>query len=347
MPSLDSERDIIKKMKTDISLDYLLAQDTSTLRKLVSNLRGTILKISKLYDTEDSSTFHETSFSNRYQNSEPSYNSFNTQSSSRQNGHDRSIRDSIILNDKTPQFCAFCKNTLMVNPKACENNSYNKVTYACKACESAIYRYINTSTSSDDSSSTPTAVSDSISLYDFVRVLFANMKEYQVVGRKLPHQKEPRPQLYRMRIFAPNQYVAKSRFWYFLTKLKKIKKSAGEIVSVNEIIEKKPLTIKNYGIWIRYDSRSGTHNMYKEYRECSRAEAVFACYQDLAARHRARFRSIQIIKVSELAAKDVKRNYTRQFIDSGLKFPLPHRIHKPSARRHKSLLIASRPSTFY
>merc|ERR1711977_584014 len=31
-----------------------------------------------------------------------------------------------------------------------------------------------------------------------------------------------------------------------------------------------PRKVKNFGIWIRYDSRSGTHNMYKEYREMSR-----------------------------------------------------------------------------
>lgn len=34
--------------------------------------------------------------------------------------------------------------------------------------------------------------------------------------------------------------------------------------------------------------------MYKEYRELSRADAVHACYQDMAARHRARFRSVQV-----------------------------------------------------
>jgi ribosomal protein L20A (L18A) len=61
-----------------------------------------------------------------------------------------------------------------------------------------------------------------------------------------------------------------------------------------QISEKRPLKVKNFGIWIRYDSRSGTHNMYKEYRELSRAAAVKSLYQDMAARHRARFRSIQV-----------------------------------------------------
>lgn len=103
------------------------------------------------------------------------------------------------------------------------------------------------------------------------------MHEYQIVGRKLPSSTEPAPQLYKMRIFAANEIVAKSRFFYFLSKLKKIKRTTGEIVSFNKVMEKKPLQIKNFGIWLRYDSRSGTHNMYKEFREMSRADAVKAC----------------------------------------------------------------------
>ena len=120
------------------------------------------------------------------------------------------------------------------------------------------------------------------------------LKEYQVVGRHLPTEAEPTPKLYRMRIFAPNEVVAKSRFWYFLAKLKKVKKANGEIVGLNIIHEKRPLKVKNFGIWIRYDSRSGTHNMYKEFRELSRTDAVKSLYQDMAARHRARFRSIHV-----------------------------------------------------
>lgn len=34
--------------------------------------------------------------------------------------------------------------------------------------------------------------------------------------------------------------------------------------------------------------------MYKEFREMSRTEAVEALYQDMAARHRARFGSINV-----------------------------------------------------
>jgi large subunit ribosomal protein L18Ae len=170
------------------------------------------------------------------------------------------------------------------------------------------------------------------------------LQEYQVIGRKLPSEADPAPKLYRMRLFAPNTVVAKSRFWYFLKKLRKVKKSAGEIVSLNVISEKRPTKVKNFGIWIRYDSRSGTHNMYKEYRELSRTDAVQALYQDMAARHRARFRSIHILKVVEVEkTTDIRRPYIKQLLTKNLKFPLPHRVPKASG---KKIFAARRPSTF-
>ncbi|CAN8101321.1 unnamed protein product [Discula destructiva] len=170
------------------------------------------------------------------------------------------------------------------------------------------------------------------------------LQEYQVIGRHLPTETNPTPSLYRMRIFAPNTVVAKSRYWYFMRGLKKVKKATGEIVSVNVIHEKHPLKVKNFGIWIRYDSRSGTHNMYKEYREMSRCEAVEAMYQDLAARHRARFRSVHILRVVELEkADDVKRPYIKQLLTKDIAFPLPHRVPKISK---KKVFSATRPSTF-
>jgi large subunit ribosomal protein L18Ae len=63
---------------------------------------------------------------------------------------------------------------------------------------------------------------------------------------------------------------------------------------MKQIHEKRPQKVKNFGVWIRYDSRSGTHNMYKEYREMSRTAAIESMYADMSARHRARFRSIHV-----------------------------------------------------
>jgi large subunit ribosomal protein L18Ae len=38
-----------------------------------------------------------------------------------------------------------------------------------------------------------------------------------------------------MKLFAPNEVLAKSRFWYFLHQMKKMKKTTGEILDVNEV----------------------------------------------------------------------------------------------------------------
>ncbi|KAH0645695.1 hypothetical protein KY285_033737 [Solanum tuberosum] len=61
-----------------------------------------------------------------------------------------------------------------------------------------------------------------------------------------------------MKLWATNEVRAKSKFWYFLRKLKK---SNGQMLAINE---KYPTKIKNYGIWLRYQSRTGYHNMYRD-----------------------------------------------------------------------------------
>jgi large subunit ribosomal protein L18Ae len=38
-----------------------------------------------------------------------------------------------------------------------------------------------------------------------------------------------------MKLFAPNEVLAKSRFWYFLHQMKKMKKTTGEILDVSEV----------------------------------------------------------------------------------------------------------------
>lgn len=168
-----------------------------------------------------------------------------------------------------------------------------------------------------------------------------------------------------MNIFAPDHIVAKSRFWYFLRQLRKFKKATGEIVSVKRKYEKTPLKIKNFGIWLRYDSRSGTHNMYREYRDLTVGGAVTQCYSDMASRHRARAHSIQvkfsylkliilyltnalvplqIIKIEKVAAIKTRRTLIKQFHDSKIRFPLVQRYHH---KRYRQLFSITRPTTHF
>ena len=132
-----------------------------------------------------------------------------------------------------------------------------------------------------------------------------------------------------------------------------------------QIHEKQPLRVKNYGIALRYDSRGGTHNMYKEFRDLTLAGAVSGLFvwpgcrcrrccladarliarraspdRDMAARHSVRARSIQIIHTAVVAPKDTRRHNVQQFHNSKIRFPLPHRVIKS-----KSKYLASRPHT--
>merc|ERR1712125_259955 len=176
------------------------------------------------------------------------------------------------------------------------------------------------------------------------------MRQYQVVGRRAATDENPNPEAYRMLIFAPNAVIAKSKFWYYMHQFRKMKKTTGEILDCVELVEKNSRTVKNYGIWLRYSSRSGTHNMYREFRDLTLTGAVSQLYDEMAGRHRTRPRSIQIIRTATLSASELKRPNGMQFAKKGVKFPLTHRV--ASAKRNKKALsdntfIAVRPNTFY
>jgi len=170
------------------------------------------------------------------------------------------------------------------------------------------------------------------------------LKQYKVVGRSLPTPKNRVPKLYAMTLFAPDQPTAKSRFWYHSSMLKKMKKGKGEIVDCTQINEKKPTAIKNFGIWLRYVSRSGIHNMYREYRDLTTGSAVTQCYRDMGARHRARASSIQIIRVAVVPSKNTRRAAIQQFHNPNIKYPVPHRVSK---RLHAPRFTTNRPHTHF
>jgi large subunit ribosomal protein L18Ae len=176
------------------------------------------------------------------------------------------------------------------------------------------------------------------------------MKQYQVVGRKAATDEHPNPEAYRMIIFAPNQVIAKSKFWYYMHQFRKMKKTTGEILDCVEIVEKNARIVKNYGIWLRYSSRSGTHNMYREFRDVRLVGAVSQLYDEMAGRHRTRPRSIQIIRTGIIAAGDLKRPNPMQFAKADVKFPLTHRVHS-GKRGQKALsdrtFTTVRPTTYF
>merc|ERR1712166_532589 len=152
--------------------------------------------------------------------------------------------------------------------------------------------------------------------------------QYEVIGRRTPTTNDPEPKAYRIKLFCKNETQARSRFWYFIRRLVKMKKANAEILSIREIFEKKPEKVSKYDMWLRYDSRSGTTNMYKEFSALTQNEAVQQMYQEMAGRHRARFTSIHIIKCEEIAAAKCLRPQIKQFLKANISFPLVHRVQR-------------------
>jgi large subunit ribosomal protein L18Ae len=115
------------------------------------------------------------------------------------------------------------------------------------------------------------------------------------------------------------------------------------------VCEKKPSSVQTYGIWMRYDSRTGHHNMYREYRDVSVNGAVSKMYQDVASRHRSRFSNVQIVRTATVPTKlmrgGAKALRLSQYMENKCAFPLHHRVMRPSSKAFKKTFVAKRPRT--
>ena len=148
-----------------------------------------------------------------------------------------------------------------------------------------------------------------------------------------------------MRVFAKNAILGKSKFWYFLKKQKRIKKANGEILSVSEIYEKNPTAVRNYGLVVRYRSRTGIHNMYKEYRDVSVCGAVSQMYMEMSGRHRAVHDTIHVVKAAVVESKDLRRQKTIVNASNKAIFPKTKLTYRAPTKAEKSLFVANRPNT--
>jgi len=167
------------------------------------------------------------------------------------------------------------------------------------------------------------------------------------MGRKLPSEQEANPKVFAIRLFARNKVVAKSKFWYHLRRQEKTKSAQGQILSVNEIFERRPNHVKTFGIVLRYESRTGNHNMYKEYRDVSLNGAISQLHAEMAGNHRASPDTISIIRTAVLNKKDeIRRPRSNQFRDSKLKFPILRTVTRASHKRYRTIFKANRPNTF-
>merc|ERR1711907_634468 len=140
------------------------------------------------------------------------------------------------------------------------------------------------------------------------------VRQYWVVGRESPSDSNPDPTCYRIRVFSKNTVIARSKFWYEMKRQNKVRKCQGEIVSVSEIFERKVNAVKNYGIVLKYLTRTGVVNMYKEYRDVTLCGAVSQMYSEMAGRHSAKGETIHIIKTVIQPNSAVSRAGTQQYL---------------------------------
>lgn len=92
------------------------------------------------------------------------------------------------------------------------------------------------------------------------------------------------------------------------------------MLDLSQIFECNPTTIKNCGIWLCYQCRTGYHDLHKEYRNTTLNGAMEQMYNETASCHRVV--TLQIIKTATINFKLCKRDNTKQFHNSKFKFPL-------------------------
>ena len=180
------------------------------------------------------------------------------------------------------------------------------------------------------------------SLQQKVPLATTQIRQYLVLGRKLPTESDANPKVYAIRLFARNKVIAKSKFWYHLRRQLKTKSAQGQILAVNEIFERRPSHVKTFGIVLRYESRTGNHNMYKEYRDVSLNGAVSQLHAEMAGNHRASPDTISIINKKA----EIRRPRSLQFRSNKLRFPILRTVYRASQKRYRTIFRATRPNTF-
>ena len=171
-------------------------------------------------------------------------------------------------------------------------------------------------------------------------------RRFLVFGRRLPTDANPEPEVIVVRLFAPNAAIAKSKFWKLNKRDHKLKKRDAEIVRVTEVFDGNNTVPRNYGVYLKYRSRTGFHNTFKEYRATSLKEAVNQMYDEMGGAYKCSADRIQILQAHELAKEQLKVRNPKalQWVDTeNLKFPLWKRSARPTHTKYKNDFAANRP----
>ena len=174
-------------------------------------------------------------------------------------------------------------------------------------------------------------------------------RQFLIYGRALPTEKNPQPKVCVAKLFAKNEAFARSHFWKLNLRNHKLKKSHGEIIKIQEIHEKEHLAAKNIGVFLRYKSRSGIHNLFKEFRNVTVKGAVNQLYSEMAGAYHIDNEKVQIINTVELEKDDLRIKNPRclQWNDTNnLAFPLWRKTSRKTHLKYRSNFSAHKPTVF-
>lgn len=171
-------------------------------------------------------------------------------------------------------------------------------------------------------------------------------RRFFVFGRALPTEENPNPEIVVVRVYARNSVFAKSKFWKTNRVINKVKKSQGEVLKIQEIFDQGKISARNYGIFLKYRSRTGVHNCYKEYRAVNLKSAINQMYNEMGGNYKCNSERVEIIRTVELKENELKLRNPRckQWIDTeNIMYPLWKKNTRPTNTRYRAIFKANRP----
>ena len=174
-------------------------------------------------------------------------------------------------------------------------------------------------------------------------------RQFLIYGRALPTEQNKTPKICVAKIFAKNEAFARSHFWKLNLRNHKLKKSHGEIIKIQEIHEKQHLVARNFGIFLRYKSSSGIHNLFKEFRDVTVKGAINQMYSEMAGAYHVDNEKVQIINTVEMTKDQLKIRNPRclQWEDtSKIAFPIWKKSIRKTHNKYRTNFAAHKPAVF-
>ena len=172
-------------------------------------------------------------------------------------------------------------------------------------------------------------------------------RQFMIYGRALPTEKKPDPKVCVAKVFAKNEAFARSKFWRLNLKDHSIKRTHGEILKIQEIHEKPTSVARNFGIFLKYRSRSGIHNLFKEFRDVSLRGAVSQMYNEMGGNYKVNSEKVTVINTVELKSDDLRIRSPRckQWADSTkIAYPLWRKTTRKTNAKYNAVFASQRPA---